>query len=152
MAPRRAVCALLQLCLESVERLVQEVITIVTPAIVKHHNDCMKNDLENRLELRNLENNEDINTTSEENNNDVKKENLAIEDSFKFQNKFNLAEQNYEDIDKYDVKYDVNYRKDIVKDFVERLRHHIFSHIPFPLIEDVKNKVLIDIMEYESTS
>ena len=68
-------------------------------------------------------------------------------ESFKFQNKFNLAEQNYEDIDKYDVKYDVNYRKDIVKDFVERLRYHIFSHIPFPLTEDVKNKVLlIDIL------
>ena len=36
---------------------------------------------------------------------------------------------------------DKNYRKQLTMDYVERLRYHIFSHIPYSLIDDVKNKV-----------
>ena len=40
-----------------------------------------------------------------------------------------------------ETKEETNYRLIILADFVQRLRKHIFSHVPYNLVEDVTNKV-----------
>ena len=134
MSPRREVNSLLSLTLRTVEDFVQEIILNVSPEIVRYHNECTENDLEIKLASQNVqdnkENNADKNIEDEKN----------IKDNIGDVHEFNYgSDEKYEKLN--EERKDINYRKEVTIDYVERLRDHIFSHIPYNLVEDIKNKV-----------
>ena len=134
MSPRREVNSLLSLTLRSIEEFVEGIILNVSPEIVRYHNECSENDVEIRLASQcgqdNNEDNADIHIKNRENI----KDDVEDADEFKFG-----VDDNYERVN--EQRYDVNYRKEVTLDYVERLGYHIFSHIPYNLVEDIKNKV-----------
>lgn len=142
MSPRREAKSLLSFSLKSVELFVAQTIRKVAPEIVRYHNECAKRDLEQRLASQGLrqERECDMNEDHEEGN---KKDETVKggEDENTIDNMLN-NEENYDDSNEAYAS-DVNYRKQLTMDYVERLREHIFSHIPYSLIEDVKNKVSV---------
>ena len=151
MSPRREAKSLLSLSLKSVELFVAQTIRKVAPEIVRYHNECAKRDLEQRLASQGLrsEKEQDINEDPEDEN---KKDETSKGDGDEhtLDNMLN-KEENYDDSYE-EYASDVNYRKQLTMDYVERLREHIFSHIPYSLIEDVKNKVIMFLYIKESFS
>ena len=142
MSPRRQAQSLLSLSLKSVELLVTRIIKTIAPVIVKYHNDRSKRDLEQRLASQNFHRMNDKKIAEE---NEKEKE---IDESKNFnEDKSTLIDKpNYDEIDEApfeEYSNDKNYRKQLTMDYVERLRYHIFSHIPYSLTEDVKSKVFI---------
>ena len=139
MAPKREASSLLLLSLNSVESFVHEIILTVSPEIVRHHNKSTKIDSQKRLEIRNFYENKENDRIMEINDDggNVEKSD-SKEDHFKFDNNL-MTNENYEK--RNEENNDVNYRKEAVNDYVERLREHIFSHIPYNLIEEAKNRV-----------
>ena len=107
--------------------------------------------MEQRLASQGLrqERENDMNEDHEEGN---KKDEIGKgdEDENKLDNMLN-NEENYDDSNEAYAS-DVNYRKQLTMDYIERLREYIFSHIPYSLIEDVKNKVLMFLYIKESFS
>ena len=139
MSPRREAKSLLLLSLKSVETLVQETIKRASSEIVRCHNECSKRDLEQRLAWQSLRRIKDRIPNEEKEGETLTEE--AANDS----NDTNRLDETFTDDESYETAYevygDVNYRKQMTMDFVERFRDHIFSHIPYSLIDDVKNKV-----------
>ena len=133
MSPRREVNSLLTLTIRVFEEFLQGIIITVAPEIVRYHNECTKNDLECRLASQNYQFNKENNTNENENGIDEIKDDVCDVDELKFSSDENYETQNEE-------RY-VNYRKELTIDYVERLRDYIFSHIPYSLVEDIKNKV-----------
>ena len=142
MSPRRQAHSLLSLSLKSVELFVTQIIKTIAPVIVKYHNDRSKWDLEQRLASQNFHRMRDKETAEED-----EKENEIDESENVNEDKSTLMDKpNYDQIDEApfeEYSSDKNYRKKLTIDYVERLRYHIFSHIPYSLIEDVKDKVCI---------
>ena len=144
MSPRRQAQSLLSLSLESVELLVTQIIKIISPVIVKYHNDRSKWDLEQRLASQNVHRMKDKKIAEEH-----KQENEVDESENGNEDKSTLIDKpNYDEADEApfeEYSSDKNYRKQVTMDYVERLRDHIFSHIPYSLTEDVKSKVSIKL-------
>ena len=53
---------------------------------------------------------------------------------------------------KKDLDSERNYRREMLNEYVERLREHIFSHVPYSIVEDVKNKVSTEHNFYHSST
>ena len=142
MSPRRQAQSLLSLSLKSVELLVTQIIKTIAPVIVRYHNDRSKRDLEQRLASQSFHRMQDKKIAEEhgEENKIDEFENVN-EDKLKFIDKPNHDEIDEQPFEEY--SNDKNYRKQLTMDYVERLRDHIFSHIPYSLTEDVKSRVSI---------
>ena len=138
MAPRREVPNLLLLSLSSIETFVHEIIKIVSPEIVRYHNDCTKKVAEMRSALQDLQDHKENKEERENIEDYAEEDNIGNENEFEFHNSLGGIEKSETFREERD---DINYRKELIGDYVERLRCHIFSHIPYSLIDDVKDKV-----------
>ena len=133
MAPRNEVNSLLSISLENIERFVQGIITTVAPVIVRYHNDCVKRDRELRYNVQYSEQNIDTDVNDDGN---IMGETADAESQDIFEN--NAVEKSQIITEEGSEK---NYRVEALNEYVERLREHIFSHVPYNIVDDIKNKV-----------
>ena len=148
MSPRREVSSLSTISLQKVAHFVQDVVERVSPEIVKYHNECIRMDVNAKLSLPQTS----IQTNDHEANDKGPGDLIEIH-GIDSATKYPL-ETNSSNVDEGEVeeetKEEINYRLVIMTDFIPRLREHIFSHVPYNLIEDVTHKVIMKELKHLS--
>ena len=134
MAPRHEVNGLQVIALNELAFLVQTIVQRVSTQIVHYHNECIRNNLEKKLASSKYQ----VHTNDDEKGT----KNDASKQSSETLNANSSHIEEVEDLGIDETEEDqTNYRLNLLNDFVERLRQHIFSHVPYNLVEDVTQKV-----------
>ena len=145
MSPRREMSSLSTISLQKIAHFVQDVVERVSPKIVKYHYECIHMDVSAKVSLPHTSIQTNDNAVNDNGAGDVI-EVHGIDGARKYPLETNSNIGDEEETAE-ESKKEINYRLVMLTDFVQRLREHIFSHIPHGLIEDVTHKVKLKDLE-----